>query len=151
MLHCLTYISKAAQFMSDAQLLTLLEESRKNNQEFGITGMLLYVRSSLLKHPHGRFVQALEGTETNVHRTFEKIKTDKRHHGITLINRFDIPKRSFNDWTMGFETLSSLTFSEHAKGFKLDQTFLSKNGPDFYEPVLDTLKSFYYLNKTYGS
>jgi hypothetical protein len=134
-------MSKASESMTDNDLIELLNESRDWNISHRITGMLLYVRSSLLNHQNGRFIQALEG---------EKIKVDRRHYNVLLLNQFNILKRAFPNWTMGFETLDTMEFANLPGAFNLDDAFLQKEQMDYYTPVLNILKSFYDLNKTFG-
>ncbi len=59
--------------------------------------MLLYIE--------GGFFQVLEGEPAAVDAVYQNIEADPRHERITLIIREPIVRRSFGEWTMGFEAL----------------------------------------------
>ncbi len=92
------YISCATRPMSEDDLLRLLEECRKNNARKGITGMLIFC--------HDTFVQVLEGEQLAVEKLYDTIKHDKRHTGVTLLEKKKIEERKFPEWSMGFKKLS---------------------------------------------
>jgi hypothetical protein len=94
----LIYVSKATEKMSEDEILDILEVSRERNKEDEITGMLLYSKE--------KFFQVLEGDEEKVMQTYERILKDERHKNIMLIEQFDITKRTFPDWSMGFRYLN---------------------------------------------
>ncbi|HTK17967.1 MAG TPA: BLUF domain-containing protein, partial [Mucilaginibacter sp.] len=56
----LIYISTATKLMPDEELYFLLEQSRRDNEQYDITGMLLYMQSRFLNKLEGRFMQLLE-------------------------------------------------------------------------------------------
>lgn len=85
--------------MTDEDLDAILEVSRRNNKELGITGMLLY--------SGGSFIQALEGRRSAVHGTCDHIFRDARHTDISVITEHEIATRSFPEWTMGFERVET--------------------------------------------
>jgi hypothetical protein len=93
----LVYISTATILFSDAQLVTLLERSRKKNTQLGLTGMLLY--------NDGCFIQVLEGSNTAVHGMFNTIAADLRHHSVSQLVEREIEDRQFDDWAMAFQNL----------------------------------------------
>lgn len=100
----LVYTSIAAQPMSDDELKSILETSRRNNAAVNVTGMLL--------HKDGHFIQALEGEENAVNPLYEKIASDPRHVNVYKMFTRKVKERSFGDWTMGFNQLSSIDPSE---------------------------------------
>lgn len=71
----------------------ILETARAKNGAIGVTGYLIFDRAY--------FLQLLEGERTAVFATYERIKGDRRHQAITLVETRDITMRSFADWTMG--------------------------------------------------
>jgi FAD-dependent sensor of blue light len=93
----LTYLSTATQPFGDPELRELLEISRENNHAVELTGMLLYAG--------GHFIQTLEGPEDVVDATYTRIEKDRRHRNLIVALREQIEKRTFPDWSMGFETL----------------------------------------------
>jgi hypothetical protein len=96
----LVYVSSATQAFSQTELLSLLEVSRRNNEPAAITGMLLY--------RDGNFMQVLEGEDTAVTGTHDRIKLDPRHDGLITLLKAPIPQRDFGDWSMGFRNLESM-------------------------------------------
>ena len=93
----LIYLSTATKKIDDEDIEKILEVSRQNNRNRGVTGLLIV---------KGRtFMQALEGEETVVRNLYEKISKDPRHTGIIKISERMIEKRDFPDWTMGFKKL----------------------------------------------
>ena len=78
--------------MSRADLLDLRDQSREDNVDAGITGLLIY-RS-------GVFLQDLEGPEANVQALYERIRLDPRNSDVTLIwTQFEAERR-FPRWSM---------------------------------------------------
>ena len=67
----ITYISSSARPINQNGLEDILVKSRKNNNEIGITGMLIYHNDT--------FLQVLEGDEEKVDTLMSKIKKDGRH------------------------------------------------------------------------
>ena len=94
----LIYVSSAVQLFSQAELLALLETSRRNNIQAGITGMLLY--------KDGNFMQAIEGAPVEIRRLHERISRDPRHAGLITLSERRIEQRQFSDWSIGFRNLS---------------------------------------------
>ncbi|WP_043459657.1 BLUF domain-containing protein [Azohydromonas australica] len=97
LIHCI-YASAAARGLPISELTTLLHAARRRNAQLDITGMLLYAE--------GSFFQVLEGPAAVVDALFAQIQTDARHEQVTLIIREPITRRTFADWTMGFDTAS---------------------------------------------
>lgn len=78
----------------DAEVKSILEASRRNNEAVGITGALLFNA--------GVFAQVLEGPLEAVEATFERIQQDARHGDVSLLALEPIARRSFTNWAMGF-------------------------------------------------
>lgn len=100
----LTYVSVATRDMSKDDLLDLLRECVRNNQEQQVTGMLLY--------RGGKFMQILEGPGPAVRKIFAGIERDKRHCSIIKIFEGPIEIRLFPQWTMGFRDLNAMKTDE---------------------------------------
>nr|WP_283769998.1 BLUF domain-containing protein [Mucilaginibacter sp. Bleaf8] len=147
MLFCVIYISKAVKLMSESELQQLLNESRSWNESHELTGMLLYIEGRFLLNLEGRFMQVLEGPEEEVKSTFNKIKTDSRHHQLIVFKHQPITKRNFTTWTMGFKSIELDEYQNTPGFFELDDDFLNSN--DFQESgtALTFLKTFYSINK----
>ena len=93
----LIYVSSAVELFSPAELLALLETSRRNNTPVGITGLLLY--------KDGNFMQVIEGEAAEIHRLHDRISRDPRHTGLITLTERRIEQRQFSDWSMGFKNL----------------------------------------------
>ena len=114
----LIYLSDLSPGQED-QLPDILATSVRRNGEDGITGMLLYAG--------GNIMQVLEGEETAVRRTYERISRDPRHRNLELLSEETITRRDFADWRMGYRHLDADVaqrvprFAPFFKvGFKLD-------------------------------
>ncbi len=76
------------------QLKDILNASRRNNKEQGITGALLF--------SEGCFAQVLEGPQESVEAAMEEIACDPRHTGITILYTQQTDTRSFPNWSMAY-------------------------------------------------
>lgn len=93
MLVRLMYCSRAAQGVDFEELAVLLRQSRVNNAEAGVTGMLCY--------SEGLFIQVLEGGRTTVNQLYQRILNDPRHVDVVILVYEEISQRRFSGWTMG--------------------------------------------------
>lgn len=85
------YISSAPGLSSE-EVAAILDVCRRNNQERGITGFLLY---------NGRnFMQLLEGEEVNLQWLLERLGKDPRHSGMVLLADIAITAADCPDWSM---------------------------------------------------
>jgi hypothetical protein len=105
-MHYLIYISTAVNLMSEDELTTLLNQSRRNNHALKVTGMLLYAE--------GTFLQALEGDEAAVNKIYAAIQTDTRHKNLVKIISGELDERAFPNWSMAFSVI------DHEQMEKLD-------------------------------
>jgi hypothetical protein len=93
MLVRLLYASRAATPLTSTVIDSILSQSRRNNTERGITGILCYSDDI--------FLQALEGSRDDVCETFNAIVRDDRHVNVRILNFEEIGERRFGGWTMG--------------------------------------------------
>ncbi len=125
MLVRLVYASRATEGMDDALVGSILEQSRKNNPEHGITGILCV-------HTKGKvFLQALEGGRTAVNRLYWNIVADPRHGEVTLLGYDEIEERRFANWRMGKVDLEKVSLSSilrYSDNADLDPYSLSGRG-----------------------
>lgn len=103
----ITYFSKAVRPMGDDELLQLLTGARAKNAKREITGMLVY--------KDGCFLQVLEGSAPVVERLCARIAQDPRHDAMTILHQ-DFGPRRFAEWSMGFQNLSNIGFTEKSEG-----------------------------------
>ncbi|MFP7761148.1 BLUF domain-containing protein [Marisediminicola sp. LYQ134] len=92
------YTSFGDHEFDEEQLGGLLRQSRRNNAESGITGMLLY--------RGGRFLQVLEGPRDAVRSLLATIGEDSRHRGMRVLFEEALTERHFAEWTMGHARVS---------------------------------------------
>ena len=93
----MAYVSSEAVPFNQMMLLDLLEQAGKRNAAARVTGMLLY--------KDRQFMQILEGPESAVKATFNRISRDQRHHGIIVLLKETADERFFPDWSMAFRDL----------------------------------------------
>lgn len=72
----------------------ILETCTNFNSKKNITGALMYAPKY--------FIQALEGENDTVRELFKKIRKDKRHKNVNLVEAVHIKKRMFGKWTMAY-------------------------------------------------
>jgi hypothetical protein len=100
-LHRLIYASTAVGVLPAHQLDRILLRSRAFNPSAGITGLLLF--------HEGAFLQCIEGPEAGVVSLMERIRRDRRHTGVTLLESGRCESRAFPDSSMGYVAPRNLT------------------------------------------
>jgi hypothetical protein len=93
MLVRLIYASRVGETFGDADLATVLRQSRQHNPANGITGLLC--------HADGVFIQVLEGGRDAVNTLYNRVVADPRHRDVTLLAYTEVAERRFAGWTMG--------------------------------------------------
>ena len=93
-LYRLIYLSSAKVAFPPDKIEDLLTKARTRNEADGISGLLVY--------HDGNFFQVLEGPETAVKATFERISRDTEHDGMLMLHSEIVLDRVFPDWTMGY-------------------------------------------------
>ena len=101
----LIYYSQPFGF-DDAMLDGILIQARRNNGRNGLTGALI-ARGDL-------YLQLLEGPETAVMATFDKILVDNRHLAVKLLAREAVAERLFANWSMRDDPAQSWLWSADA-------------------------------------
>ncbi|MGR8919228.1 MAG: BLUF domain-containing protein [Gammaproteobacteria bacterium] len=100
MLVRLLYASRATDPITAEITGTILEQSRRNNELAGISGILCSSAAA------GVFLQALEGGRKPVNALYARIVADPRHKDVTLLDYEEITERHFSGWRMGGVDLS---------------------------------------------
>ena len=100
MLVRLLYASRALPAVDQDELVAILRQSKANNPEIGVTGVLCYSQ--------GVFLQVLEGGRDAVNRLYNRIAADPRHTDVTLLSYEEIGERRFAGWSMGQVDMSRL-------------------------------------------
>jgi hypothetical protein len=115
MLVRLLYASRAVEPINQALLDSILQQSRTQNAELGITGVLCAYEDG------NGFLQALEGGRTEVNMLYNKIVCDDRHTDVVLLSYEEVDERRFANWRMGRIELGRvnpsvlLRYSEHPR------------------------------------
>jgi len=94
----LIYKSVPMTNISETNLLEITEQSKANNAENEITGILLY--------GNNQFIQVLEGAEKDIDALYQKLLTDKRQSDLIIINKGWLISRYFPTWSMGFRSIN---------------------------------------------
>lgn len=88
----LIYVSMASDGVASEDVRALARHSALNNAEHGVTGMLAF--NSV------RFMQLLEGDESAVMRTMDRIAQDGRHYDLSILRRIACRRRECPGWSM---------------------------------------------------
>nr|GFC63030.1 hypothetical protein [Tanacetum cinerariifolium] len=98
-MHHIIYLSWTTGPFTDKELQQLLTCSRQRNTELAVTGILLYGNE--------QFLQVLEGEEEVVQGVYARIRRDARHCNVLTFANKAIGQRTFTDWAMAFQPVSS--------------------------------------------
>jgi hypothetical protein len=127
-LYHLIYQSKATQNFTDADLAILLDKARAFNQQYNVTGILLY--------GHGSFLQMLEGDDDVIRALYYlRISSDPGHTNLRVLKEGDLDKRLFDRWAMAFRPLDMTLFAE-TKGYVNPDTE-SEYGRNLLAPLVN--------------
>ncbi|WP_312899809.1 BLUF domain-containing protein [Corynebacterium variabile] len=105
----LVYTSVAVQIPSNEDIDEIVQVSRVNNLKSDITGLLHY--------RNGYFVQFIEGPPAAICDLLERLRRDRRHRNIHVIEETFIAARNFSGWTMAHGKLDEELISSK-KGSK---------------------------------
>ncbi len=109
MLVRLLYASRAAEPLTQAVLDAIMAQSRKNNPELGLTGLLAVADDV--------FIQVLEGGRDAVCELYNAIVRDPRHTQVRLLVYEEISERAFGGWTMGQVQMAKVNKAQMLKYF----------------------------------
>ena len=98
MVYRIIYISSTRYAHTNGDIDAILFQSQKNNLRDGLTGLLIYDGK--------RFFQYLEGEETQVCRTVERIRADDRHYALVVLSEKETERRQFGNWAMAGHYMS---------------------------------------------
>jgi hypothetical protein len=130
MLSRLIYVSHArASCLEDVA--GILEWSRDYNPALGITGVLCLLDDT--------YMQYLEGEKDAVTALFASIRDDTRHHGATVLDQREIPRRAYPDWSMAhlaWDPRTKAIFRSFSPGRNLD---LYASDPSAAAPLVRAL------------
>ena len=92
MMKRIKYVSRFDKPHSEADIEAIGKQSSANNQELGLTGMLMA--------SGGLFYQVLEGPAEAVDEIYARIAKDGRHTDLLLLSSEDNVERMYPDWSM---------------------------------------------------
>ena len=98
MYHQVIYVSSSREYDITRFVNDSLPAIRENNARLDVSGILLFA--------DGTFLQVLEGDKETVHDLYDKISRDSRHQGTKILLERETPRRSFPDWSMGWEEIN---------------------------------------------
>jgi len=103
-MHHIIYMSRANAALTPADLVALLVQARRANEQMGLTGVLV--------HGDGQFMQVIEGEQAQVTALYRRIEQDARHYSVFKVADKEIEERVFVNWTMGFRDLPAKQFAD---------------------------------------
>jgi hypothetical protein len=95
MVHRITYLSSSAEPFPVEELESLLQQSQRLNSRDQISGLLIY--------HSGSFIQVIEGPRPALGDAMSRIRVDRRHHGVIVVEDRDVETREFVKWNMAFQ------------------------------------------------
>ena len=128
----LIYESEKTSPMSEEDVRELLRKVRSKNEDLGVTGLLLYAQD--------RFLQVLEGPEAAILSLYDTIRDDPRHTHVETLHATPITRRTFPDWKMGLEDLSTISGEDGTSEFL--QTGTLRDAADPIDPLIEALQRF---------
>ena len=141
-MHVMSYCSKSliAQDQALQQVKGIVEESQRNNQLCGITGVLIYEGSN--------FVQVIEGERSDLEALIEKVKRDHRHTDFTLLADEPVSERQYSDWSMETFYVSDpslvdlATIKDLSNIYQRSFTMRSRQYFEFIKQMVDQIDTF---------
>ncbi len=103
----LIYASRLHEPLNKANIQQILAASERNNSRNGVTGYLCISPNYAL--------QCLEGEREDVNALYNKIASDPRHAGATLLRYTEPWRRLFPEWHMGYSTELSSAAPESSR------------------------------------
>lgn len=103
-LHRLIYMSSAVGVLRADELDRILLRAKASNAGAGITGLILF--------HEGTFLQVIEGSPAGVLSLMERIKRDRRHAGLVLLESQICVARAFPDSPMAYVAPRNLTVAQ---------------------------------------
>lgn len=103
-LHRVVYLSSAVGVLRADELDRILLRSKASNGGAGITGLLLFYE--------GTFFHVVEGPAAGVASLMQKIRRDRRHSNLTVLESGPCQARAFPDCSLHYVAARNLTAGE---------------------------------------
>jgi len=130
--YCLLYTAKTFKPLERCTLAQILSVARIRNETSGLTGILLYGRCIVMQY--------LEGSQSEVERTFGRIKQDQRIYDIRIDVARSMDQRLFPNWSMGYDHGRVDDLIPDTLDLRTDQTLPAADGR--FNLVLTMLRNF---------
>jgi len=137
------YISQATVPVGEYELESFLRRWYHNNEQDGITGILLYSDSE------ARFMQLIEGEKTVIRALFHHIEQDSRHCHLLKLADGPIAQRSFSSWLMGFRVVTVEEFKELTGYIEPDTPLFQQVLAQTQEPLVRELLLYFSAEKSH--
>lgn len=128
------YMSTAVGVLRAEELDRIYLRAKSANAGAGITGLLLFYE--------GVFLQVLEGPMAGVTSLMERIRRDKRHSGLTVLESGVIADRAFATSAMHFIAARNLSAGEKQAFSELRQAVSVRPGASAEHGLSDFLAAF---------
>ena len=132
-LHRLIYMSSAVGVLRAEELDRIFLRAKASNTAAGITGLLLF--------HEGSFLQVIEGSPAGVLSLMERIKRDRRHGGLILLESHACMVRAFPDAPMAYVAPRHLTPTQRLDLGELLAAARRREASYSSEPLADQLWS----------
>jgi hypothetical protein len=119
-LHRTVYMSTAIGVLRAEELDRIYLRAKAANARAGITGLMLF--------HEGVFLQVLEGPAAGVTSLLEKIRRDRRHANLIVLESGSVDERSFAQSPMHFIAARNLTAGEKQAFSDLRQAVAARPG-----------------------
>jgi hypothetical protein len=119
-LHRTVYMSTAVGVLRAEELDRIYLRAKSANSGAGITGLMLFYE--------GVFLQVIEGSAAGVTSLLEKIRRDRRHSNIVMLESGPVSERSFAQSAMHFIAARNLSAGEKQAFSELRQAVAARSG-----------------------
>lgn len=127
--YSICYLSQESESLTFEQLEQLLNQTAHNNNELGLSGILI--------HTLGRFFQIIEGPKKDVVNIYEKIQNDDRHTDFLELYSGSVKEYYFKSYSSTFKILDNSSDIE-----KVNQYLMKIEGHPYAQKINGFLNSF---------
>lgn len=118
-LHRIIYMSTAVGVLRAEELDRIYLRAQAANARAGLTGLMLFYE--------GAFLQVLEGPTAGVTSLMEKIRRDRRHSGLVVLESSSTTERNFDN-SLNFVSARKLSAGEKQAFSELRQAVAARAG-----------------------
>lgn len=137
----LIYVSRAKSYLDIADIREIERTAIEKNNGLSVTGVLI--------HCHGKFMQVLEGKESDVKQVYSLIEMDNRHSDLEILKNQKVPQRQFTEWEMKYIPINEV---HNRQGELYEKLFdLSVSSNEAFECAMDSLGLFLEFKSSCGT